>query len=141
MLTDVQNDMLAALDSITAFKKVGVWQGDLDNLLKTNQATPSAHVTLASGLFGGPKTMPPSSSLARLGWDVIIIYQCLTNRSVAVNQGYGLIEAVVKPVAQGGLTGLKTQGGMLWPLSLDLIDTVNGISAYGIRFEIERSIA
>lgn len=150
MLTEVQNDMLAALDRITyqgvpVFKHTGVWQGNLEDLLKTPQKTPSAHVVLASGLFGEAKTIPPKTSPLNMGWDVIIVYQCLSDRRIAANKGYGLIEAVTKPVSPdgiqvGGLTGLKTQGGMLWPLSLELLDTINGITAYAIRFEIERSI-
>jgi hypothetical protein len=145
MLTELQNDMLDALDRITAFKERGVWQGNLEDLLKQPQKTPSAHVALASGLFSPPVTTPAKDSMATLGWDVIVIYQCLKDRKISTTQGYGLIEAVVKPVSKdpeivGGLTGLKTQGGMLWPVSLDLLDTVNGISAYAIRFEIKREI-
>lgn len=145
MLTEVRNDILAVLDTISAFKERGVWQGNLDELLKTPQKTPSVHVALASGLFGASATIPPKASPVRLGWDVIIVFQCLKDRRTAANEGYGLIEAVVKPVSidgvtVGGLTGLKTEGGMLWPASLELLDTINGISAYVIRFEIERSI-
>jgi hypothetical protein len=145
MLTEVQNDILAVLDTITAFKERGVWQGNLDELLKTPQKTPSVHVALTSGLFGAPATAPAKASMARLGWDIIIVYQCLKDRRIASDQGYGLIEAIVKPVPKGshivgGLTGLKTQGGILWPASLELLDTINGITAYAIRFEIERSI-
>jgi hypothetical protein len=145
MLTEIQNDILDALDTITAFKHCGVWQGNLDSLLKTPQKTPSAHVALAAGLFKEARTIPPKASPANLAWDIIIIYQCLSDRQISADQGYGLIEAIVKPVspdgiAIGGLTGLKTQGGMLWPSSMELLDTVNGITAYAIRFEIERSI-
>ncbi|OGU13871.1 MAG: hypothetical protein A2076_13165 [Geobacteraceae bacterium GWC2_53_11] len=150
MLTEVQNDILAVLDKITAnggqvFKERGIWQGNLEELLKMPQKTPSAHVALASGNFREAQTIPPKTSPIRMGWDVIIVFQCLKDRLTASNQGYGLIESVVKPVSPdgiqiGGLTGLKTQGGMLWPSTLELLDTINGITAYVIRFEIERSI-
>ena len=145
MLTEVQNDILAVLDTITAFRERGVWQGNLEDLLKQAQKTPSAHVVLASGTFARPRVVGDRSPLLGMGWDVIIIYQCLKDRRVATDQGYGLIESVVKPVSRdgieiGGLTGLKTQEGVLWPGSLELLDTVGGISAYAIRFDIERSI-
>jgi hypothetical protein len=144
MLTEVQNDMLTVLDTITAFRERGVWQGNLEELLKQPQKLPSAHVALASGIFGRPRAMGDKNPLITMGWDVIVIYECLKDRKVATGQGYGLIEAVVKPVSTdgsvGGLTGLKTQGGQIWPCSLDLIDTVGGKSAYAIRFDIERSI-
>ncbi|MBT0664777.1 hypothetical protein KI809_10740 [Geobacter pelophilus] len=146
MLTEIQNDILSALEAIGAFKQCGVWQGDLDELLKLPQKTPSAHVVLAAGQFGKVQTVPPKSSLANLGWDVILIYQCLKDRSVSSAQGYGLIESVVKPAVKkpedpiGGLTGLITQGGLLWPQTLELLDTVKGTTAYAIRFEIQRDI-
>jgi hypothetical protein len=145
MLTEVQNAMLEVLDTIIAFRERGVWQGNLEDLIKQPQKTPSAHVVLASGQFARPRVMGDRSPLLAMGWDVIIIYQCLKDRRVAADQGYGLIEAVVKPVSKdgvavGGLTGLKTQEGTLWPVSLDLLNTVGGISAYAIRFDIERSI-
>lgn len=140
MLTEVQNDMLTVLDGIVAFKERGIWQGNLEDLLKQHQKTPSVHIALASALFRVPDTVPARSTVARMGWDVIVIYQCLKDRRISSDQGYGLVEAVVKPEAAGGLTGLKTQGGHLWPSSLELIDTVGGISAYAIRFEIERNI-
>lgn len=54
---------------------------------------------------------------------------------VSSDAGYGLIEAVTSK-----LTGLKTQGGMLWPAQFDLIATINGKSAYAVRFDIERNI-
>lgn len=140
MLTEVQNDILAVLDNIGAFKQCGVWQGNLEDLVKQPQKTPSAHVALASGRFARPRTMGDTSPMMNMGWDVIIIYQCLKDRQVAANQGYGLIEAVVSPVGKGGLSGLKTQDGQLWPVSMELIDTVGGISAYAINFDIERNI-
>ena len=140
MLTEIQNDILNVLDGITAFKERGVWQGNLDDLLKQPQKTPSVHVAFASATLGAPSTVPPTSTAATLGWDVIVLYQCLRDRRIASNQGYGLIEAIIKPVLNGGLTGLKTEGGMLWPSGVELLDTINGISAYVIRFEIERRI-
>ena len=140
MLTEVQNDILTVLDTITAFKERGVWQGNMDELVKQPQKMPSVHIALATGSFGGPTTVPPQSSMVSLGWDIIIIYQCLRDRRISSDQGFGLIESVAKPVSAGGLTGLKTQGGQLWPSSLELLDTVNGISAYALRFEIERRI-
>lgn len=145
MLTDIQNDILTALDAITAFKERGVWQGNLEELIKQPQKMPSVYVALASAALGAPSTVPPSSTMATICWDIIVIYQCLRERRIATVQGYSLIEAVVKPVAKGdetvgGLTGLRTQGGLLWPTSLELLDTTNGISAYVIRFEIERRI-
>jgi hypothetical protein len=139
-LTEIQNDILTALDAITAFKERGVWQGNLDDLIKQPQKLPSVHVALASAPLGVPSTVPPSSTMATLCWDIIVIYQCLRDRRIAADQGYGLIEAIVKPAASGGLTGLRTQGGLFWPTSMELLDTVNGISAYVIRFEIERRI-
>ena len=140
MLTEVQNDILTVLDSIVVFKHCGIWQGNLDDLLRTPQKTPSAHIALASGSFSEPQTIPPRAALVNLGWDVIIIYQCLKDRQISSDHGYGLIEAVAKQVSAGGLTGLQTQGGMLWPQTLELLDTINGTTAYAIRFEIERSI-
>ena len=140
MLTEVQNDILAVLDNLGAFKQCGVWQGNLEDLVKQPQKTPSAHVALASGRFQRMRTMGDTSPMMNMGWDVIVIYQCLKDRQVSTNQGYGLVEAVVKPVSKGGLTGLKTEGGMIWPVSLELIDTVGGITAYAINFDIERNI-
>lgn len=140
MLTEVQNDILAALDDIQVngapvFRELGVWQGELEEVVKVAQKLPSVHVALATGLFGQARTIPPVTAPCRMGWDVIVIYQCLKDRRGAADEGYGLIEAVT---AQ--LTGLKTQGGMLWPESLDLIATINGKSAYAVRFAIERNM-
>lgn len=140
MFTEVQNDILTALDGITAngtpvFQERGVWQGELEEIMKVVQKLPSTHVALASGLFSPARTSPAVTAPCRMGWDVIVMYQCLTDRKVSATMGYGLIESVVKQ-----LTGLKTQGGQLWPESLDLIATINGKTAYGIRFAIERNM-
>lgn len=140
MLTEIQNDILAALDDIQTngppvFRERGIWQGELEEVVKVVQKLPSAHVALAGGLFGPGRTIPPTAAPCRMGWDVIVVYQCLQDRRVAADQGYGLIEAVVKKI-----TGLKTQGGVLWPETFDLIATINGKSAYAVRFALEREI-
>lgn len=140
MLTEVQNDILAALDAILAngvpvFRERAVWQGELEDVVKVAQKLPSVHVALATGQFGQARTIPPTTAPCRMGWDVIVIYQCLKDRRVSSDAGYGLIEAVTSK-----LTGLKTQGGMLWPAQFDLIATINGKSAYAVRFDIERNI-
>jgi hypothetical protein len=139
MLTEIQNDMLQTLEDMGVFKVCGIWQGDLENLLKQAQKTPSAHVALASGVFSRPRVIGDDSPLLNMGWDVIVIYQCMQSRDTSSTMGYSLIEHVVKPVSRGGLSGKKVQDGLIWPVSLDLIDTISGISAYAIRFEIERS--
>ncbi len=135
MLTEVQNDILTALDGLPAFRERGVWQGELDELLKTPQKLPSVHVCLVTGQFGGPKLIPPTESLLNMGWDLIIAYECLKDRRVSADQGYGLIEAVV-----ACLKGLRTQRGLLWPESLDLLQSINGKTVYAVRFLIEKEI-
>jgi hypothetical protein len=135
MLTEIQNDILTALDDVTAFRERGVWQGDLDTLLNTPQKLPSVHVALATGAYGPPVLIPPTDSLLDMSWDVIVAYECLKDRRVAADQGYGLIEAVVAK-----LKGMRSQGRLLWPVSFDLLESRNGKSAYAIRFTIDKEV-
>lgn len=135
MLTEVQNDILKALDDIPTFKERGVWQGDLEDLMKTAQKLPSAHVVLASGLSQESRTIPPKTAPTKLSWDVIVAYECLRDRRISADEGYGLIETVINKIR-----GLKSQGGQLWLESFDLLNTVNGKTAYAIRFAIEREL-
>lgn len=135
MLTEVQNDILDALDTIAAFRTCGVWQGDLDELLKQVQKLPAAHVVLVDGKSTGRISMPYTKAPMGLAWDIIIVYECLKDRKVATDQGYGLIEAVFSTVG-----GLKTQGSGLVPEGFDLLEVTGGKAAYALRFNITREI-
>lgn len=138
MLDRVSEVATGALLDLSLFKKVDVWEGQLEDLMNHPKQLPAAYIALSAGLFLNIKTFPPTSARLRMAWDVLVFYSALSPARISPPSIFGLIESVVAPASAGGLTGLKVDDhGILWPEDLELISTKNGSGVYRIGFYIE----
>jgi hypothetical protein len=140
MLTTIRDAMIAVLEDLSLFKQVDVWKGDLADLQLQAKSLPSAYVLLHSGAFAPRITLPPAGARLHMSWDVIVFFGGLGSSAAATDAGYALIETVCSQSSTGGLTGLKTAGGQLWPTDLELMGAQNGVIVYRIGFVIEDGI-
>lgn len=137
MLTTIRDDMIDALEKLGLFKQVDVWKGELPDLKLRAKSLPSAYVSLSSGTYPRMQTLPPKDVRLGMQWDVLIFMGGLGSSEAATDAGYELIEAVSARAACGGLSGLVTSQGMLWPNALDLVSAEDGVIVYRIGFDIE----
>ena len=133
MLVEIQDKITAALEELSEFKTTGVWQGEVDELLKNPHNLPSAHVVFSSAEFDGPEetTIGAATASADMLWSVIIINQNLRDREASAKDSLALIELVL-----AGLPRLDTGHGWLWPVRAQLIGVENGKSSYGLHFAV-----
>lgn len=145
MFTTVMQQIITALegmktDGTPVFRLVDVWQGDVDELMKSAQKLPSVHVIFSMAEYGESQTtrgsdLPPSETT----WSLVLIAQNLRDRKSGAVESLVLIERLLQmhnpaTPATGGLTGLKTSRGRLWPAVIQLLGQENGKAAYGIKF-------
>ena len=140
MLETVKDAIIATLDAAGAFLQTGVYSGDLEELLRQPKRHPSAFVALASGVFGRPKTHPPTAVRLDMEWDVVLFFSAHGKKSASAAAGYDLIETVCALAEDGGLSKLAAGGGFLWPRDIDLVDVTGGVAAYRIGFGIEADL-
>ena len=140
MLTTIRDDMIEALEDLAVFKAVDVWKGELPDLKLQAKSLPSAYVLLHSGVFVPRRTIPPAEARLGMNWDVLVFFGGLGSSTAATDAGYALIEAVCARSSSGGLTGLKTAGGQLWPTDLEIVSAADGVIVYRIGFAIEAGI-
>lgn len=133
MFVTVQDKIVAALKTITDFKTVGVWDGDIEDLLKNVTKLPSAHVLLSVAEFDEPKTVRGESVPADMTWTVIVMSQNLRDRGAGAIDSLSLIQKLVV-LEPAGLTRLDTGHGRLWPAVVQFIAAENGKTAYGVKF-------
>lgn len=135
MLVEIQDTITAALEGLPELKTTGIWQGDVEDLLKSAHKLPSAHVILSGAEFGGPEntTIGATVAPAEMLWSVVIISQNLRDRKSGAVDSLGLIELVL-----ARLTRLDTGHGWLWPAQVQLIGAESGKSAYGFHFVVEQ---
>lgn len=137
MLTAIRDKILEILAATGKFADTGVFQGDPDEIEKRPKRVPAAFCALAVGTFGMVKTLPPRGANLSMEWDVVLVYSSLGRADSAAASGYDLIEMICAPAAEGGITGTKVTGGMLWPRDLELLSVKNGQTTYRISFGIE----
>ena len=137
MLTTIRDDMIEALKDLGLFKTVDVWKGELPDLKMQARSLPSAYVALSFGEYAKIKTMPPRDARLVMQWDVYLFMGGLSASQTVTTAGYELIEAVSAKSSDGGLTGMVTAAGLLWPADLELAAADNGVIVYRLGFGIE----
>lgn len=132
------------LNGVAAFKTVGPWQGDTKDLLDMVQKLPSAHVLLSVGDFDESNTIGGKTVPFALTWSVIVLTENLKDRATAARETLSLLQLLVNPAqpdtpdVSPGLTRLNTGYGPLWPVTVQLLGTDGGKTAYGFKFTHEK---
>ncbi len=130
MLTEISDALEARLRAqVTGLKTIGVWVGDVEDLVKQPQRLPSAHVIYAGGQFGDPAALGAEAVEVSQSWTVILLGQSLKSRRDGAEGIYPLIEAI-----RTALTRFDTGHGYLMPASESLIHADKGLLGYGIDF-------
>ncbi|MDY0212555.1 MAG: hypothetical protein RBR06_06080 [Desulfuromonadaceae bacterium] len=128
-LVAMRTEIIAQLEKLPGLASVQPWAGDVEKVLGQPKAARSAFVAPAGGRFLPMQTMPPGAPRCELLWDVILFLPAGADAET--------LEAVVAPVAQGGLSGLRpTGGGILWPTDFELVSSTGLANAYRITFEL-----
>lgn len=133
MFATVQTSLVDALGELGAIKTTGVWQGDVEDLLKNVHKLPSAHVVLSAAEFDAPAVIGATAAPAEMLWSVILISQNLRDAASGAADSLALIEAVLAK-----LTRLNTGFGWLWPLRVQILGAENGKAAYGFHFSVRK---
>jgi hypothetical protein len=136
MIETIQDAIIAALENVEGVAAAGVWQGDIDDLLKTPQKLPSLSVVYQGAEFGERKTIGATIALHRMVFLVVLAARNLRSREEGATACYGIIEGV-----RGGLIGLQiAPWGWLWPISEELILAEGGLLVYGLRYRMNTEV-
>lgn len=131
MIAEAQAAIIEALEAIENVKTVGVWQGDVDELVKMPQRLPALHVLYQGADFEEIKTAGGDTPGLALDFLIVLVAKNLKSREAGATSCYDVIEAV-----RGQLVGLTIQGDMLWPIKEDLLFAEGGILVYGLNYRL-----
>jgi phage gp37-like protein len=131
MIEITQNTIIEALETIKDVKTVGVWQGDIDDLVKMPQRLPALHVIYQGADFEEIKTAGGDTPGHTMDFLVVLVAQHAKNRQDGASICYAVIEGV-----RGVLVGLRIYGSLLWPIKEDLLFAEGGILVYGMDYRL-----
>lgn len=130
MLTEINDAIIEALEQIQDVSKVGEWVGEVEELMKMAQPTPSLHVVFAGRKYAAePVAIGSKSAVTDMAWTVVLLSTNLRVRETGALEAYALIEKV-----HDRLDKHAVPGGWLWPKYDGIISARNGILGYGLDF-------
>jgi len=131
MIEDTQDDIIAQLETITAVKTVGAWQGDIEDLLKQPQKLPSLHVIYQGASFETYEQAGDRPNLA-MDWLIVLVGKSLKSREAGAVSCYTIIEAVRSAL----INHQVEEYDFLRPVKEDLILAEGGVLAYGLTYRM-----
>ena len=136
MIETIQDAIIAALENVEGAAAVGVWQGDIDGLLKTPQRLPSLSVIYQGADFEEKRTIGANIAPHRMEFLVVLAAQNQRSREAGAASCYGIIEGI-----RSALIGLAIAPyGWLWPVKEELILAEGGLLVYGLRYRMNTEI-
>lgn len=137
MIETIQDDMIAQLAKISDVKIVGVWQGDIDDLLKQPQRLPSLHVLYTGAAFDEKRNLG-GENRARHQMDFLVVLcsRNLKSRAEGATSAWTILESV-----RNYLIGHNVSPyGYFWPVKEELLLAEGGLLAYGLTYRMETSL-
>lgn len=132
MIEEIQEDIIGRLEEVSGVKTVGVWQGDVDDLLRMPQRLPALHVIYQGADFEEKRTIGGDQPGLALDFLIVLVCKSLRSREAGASSGYSIIEAV-----RGKLIGYQAGGyDLLWPVKEDLILAEGGTLVYGLNYRM-----
>ncbi|MCK9195442.1 MAG: Gp37 family protein [Syntrophales bacterium] len=127
MIDEYQNGIIEQLETITSVKTVDIWQGDIEELLKTPQGLPALNVVYRGADFEEKQTDGGHT----MNFMIILVGKNVRSRKAGVSSCNAIIEAV-----RGVLIGYQVEGfDKLWPVSEDLMLARGGILVYALNYK------
>ena len=132
-MRDIETAMIDALKGAGVFgNNIGSWAGQADELLANPKRTPSAWISYQGATYA-PRTLLGIKTAGRTeSWSVLLFLSMLKGLQTSADIGVYRQLAAVRWV----LTGLAVNGSELWPVGDRLIESVNGLLVYDVRFTI-----
>jgi hypothetical protein len=137
MIETIQDDIIEHLLLIDAVgNRVGVWQGDVKDLLKTAQRLPALFVIYQGADFEEKRVMGLNRADHTMDFLVILIAKNAKSREAGAAACYTIIEAVRNYLIGHTIAPY----GFLWPTKEDLLFAEGGLLAYGLAYRLETNM-
>ena len=132
MIETIQDAIISKLEEITGVNTVGVWQGDIDDLLKTPQRLPALHVIYQGSDFEEKRTIGGDQPGFAMDFLIVLVGKSLRSREAGASSCYTIIEAV-----RDKLIGYQVADyDILWPVKEDLLLAEGGLLVYGLNYRM-----
>jgi len=132
VIEDIQNAIITELQKITSVMTVGVWQGDVDELMSMPQRLPALFVIYQGAEFEEKRVIGSNRADHRMDFLIVLVCRSLKSRSDGASVAYEVIEAV-----RSALIGYQISGyGWLWPVKEDLVMSEGGLLVYGLTYRM-----
>jgi phage gp37-like protein len=136
MIETIQDAIITELEKIDGVKTVGVWQGDIDDLLKAPQRLPALHVIYQGADFEEKTVIGINRADHRMDFLIVLAARNLKSREAGASGAYTIIEAV-----RNYLIGRQISPyGWLWPVKEDLVMAEGGLLVYGLNYRLKTNI-
>ncbi len=136
MLTEVNDQILAQLESLRVFKRVDIYAGEAEDLLKKATKLPGAFLVYGGAIYpDGPIALGTSIAATVQTWTVILLSKNLRSEGDGALECYTYIEQI-----REALTKFAVGGGWLWPVREELLLAEKGSLAYGLDFILETEV-
>lgn len=135
MITEICNDIITALNSVTGVKKVGAWTGDIDTLLSMPQNMPGLYLVYQNSTFSSsPAAMGTVNVDTVMHFQILLIVSGLKSTSNTAATAWGIIESV-----RSELIGLRISNinNKLWPENEELVFSEGGLLVYGMNYSLD----
>jgi len=131
-LTESHNLIEQALQGASRFNQVGIWLGEIQELVNTPKSVPAAFVILSGIDYEGPTVGVSLPAVADTIWSLVIFEYVNSQPGNSGIAAYGAIEATV-----AAITGLRVGNRRLWPVKTRLLGGVkNSVACYGVQFTL-----
>lgn len=136
MIETIQDAIITELQKITGGPAVGVWQGDIEDLLKSPQRLPALYVIYQGADFEEKRVIGLNRADHTMIFMVVLIAKNVKSREAGAAASYTIIEAV-----RSYLIGHQIAPyGFLWPVKEDLILAEGGILVYGLTYRVKTNL-
>lgn len=133
MLSTIASDILDQLAGVTGAKSIGLWAGDIADLLKSPQNLPGLYLLYQDAKFEAPVTMGSRDYDIATRWQVVVVAASRKSPGDAATSAWSLIESV-RELLIGHQVSTYNK---LWPESEELLFAENGVLVYGLTYSLE----
>lgn len=136
MIEAIQDEIITQLQKISGVANVGVWQGDIEDVLQSAQRLPALNVIYQGADFEEKKIIGANRADHRMNFLVVLVSRNLKSREAGASEAYTIIEAV-----RNYLIGHKISPyGSLWPVREDLATAEGGLLVYGLHYRLQTNL-
>ena len=138
MITEIQDDIIAQLETIEGVATVDTWQGELEELVKQPNRMPGLFAIYGGADFSEKRVMSSNQVDDEMQFHIILIAKNVRTRTQGAAECYAIIEAVRAKLKGHAITGYY---GFLWPVSEELVSVVKGVFTYDLIYIIKTKAA